>query len=35
MIVASIAEADECIVVTVNERDFASVETPNPVPGVQ
>ena len=33
MIVASIAEANECVVVTDNERDFAGVEFLNPLRG--
>lgn len=30
-IIAVIAEANECIVVTDNERDFTGVETYNPI----
>ena len=33
MIVASIAEAHECVVVTDNEKDFAGVEFLNPLRG--
>ena len=35
MIIASIAEANECIVVTDNEKDFADVEILNPIRGVR
>lgn len=31
MIVAAIAEANGCIVVTDNEKDFAGIETINPL----
>jgi predicted nucleic acid-binding protein len=31
MIVASIAEVNECIVVTDNEKDFAGIEILNPM----
>ena len=31
MIVAATAQANGCIVVTVNERDFVGVETINPL----
>ena len=32
-IVAAIAEANDCVVVTENERDFADVEIVNPLRG--
>ena len=35
MIVASIAEAQKCVVVTDNEKDFAGVEFLNPLRGVR
>jgi len=35
MMVASIAEAHECVVVTDNERDFAEVEILNPLRSVK
>jgi hypothetical protein len=31
MIVAAIADANECVVVTDNERDFAGLEIVNPL----
>lgn len=34
MIIAAIAEANDCIVVTDNERDFADVECINPLRGM-
>lgn len=33
MIVAAIAEANDCVVVTDNERDFAGVKIVNPMRG--
>jgi hypothetical protein len=31
MIIAAVAEANECVVVTDNERDFAGLPTINPL----
>jgi len=31
MIIAAIAEANECVVVTDNEKDFAGLEIVNPI----
>jgi predicted nucleic acid-binding protein len=31
MIIAAVAEANDCVVVTDNEKDFAGIETLNPV----
>jgi predicted nucleic acid-binding protein len=31
MIVAAVAEANDCIVVTDNEKDFAGIEIVNPL----
>lgn len=33
MIIAAIAEANACVVVTANERDFAGIEIVNPIRG--
>lgn len=33
MIIAAIAEANDCVVVTDNEKDFAGIETFNPLRG--
>lgn len=35
MIIAAVAEANDCIVVTDNERDFAGVKIVNPLRGVR
>jgi toxin FitB len=31
MIIAAVAEANDCVVVTDNEQDFAGIETLNPL----
>jgi hypothetical protein len=31
MIIAAVAEANDCVVVTDNEKDFAGVKTVNPL----
>ena len=33
MIIAAVAEANDCVVVTDNERDFAGLEFVNPMRG--
>lgn len=35
MIIAAVAEANDCVVVTENERDFAGLKTVNPMRGGQ
>jgi hypothetical protein len=35
MIVAAVAEANDCVIVTENERDFAGLRIVNPMRGVQ
>jgi predicted nucleic acid-binding protein len=35
MIIAAVAEANGCVVVTANEKNFAGIETINPLWGVQ
>jgi predicted nucleic acid-binding protein len=34
MIIAAVAEANGCVVVTDNDKDFVGIETINPVRGV-
>ena len=34
MIIAAIAEANDCIVVTDNEKDFLGIKTINPIRGI-
>ena len=33
MIIAAVAAANDCVVVTNNERDFAGIESINPISG--
>jgi len=34
MIIAAVAGANECLIVTDNEKDFAGLQTVNPMRGV-